>query len=499
MVRKHWLTALFALTLSSAQMLSVGRAFADPPSFHGERHALAVPPGPGPAEYNQVWIRKYGPVDARHVLVLVAGSPSGQGNYTALAPELVERVPGLQVWTVDRRENAFEDITGFLSGDPDAALAYYLLGEEVDGRTFTPVEPEDAPFVREWGIGMLLEDLHAVVQAARDGGNRSVILGGHSMGGIIAPTYAAWDFDGVPGYRDLEALVLIDGVGFGAFEDFVAGTPFAHPWQTVAEAQAALDRLEDESPFGSAGPDSPLPEWLEGVAPELGCLYALVDPQAPSVLQPEFALAYPLPPFPLTNEAFIGFLFKNGLASEALKARLGDLARGGIPRPWVNGYFASVPASCAAFTIEPGNSMEWYYPVRLDMDLLLAVPELRRTEVTDYLDLRPYHLSDIDIPVYGFESGITKGGVLRGVRRLIGSSRITHYVLAGDQAMGHVDPLVDVPERNYFVTTVVPFLRAIVSGRSACTVRSGVAVRSRGASLRASRPADGPLFSECVW
>ena len=54
---------------------------------------------------------------------------------------------------------------------------------------------------------------------------------------IITPTYAAWDFDGEPGWRDLEALVLIDGAPFGAFSAFVAGTSFATPWQTVAEAR----------------------------------------------------------------------------------------------------------------------------------------------------------------------------------------------------------------------------------------------------------------------
>src|SRR6185369_11922116 len=113
---------------------------------------------PGPEIYDRVWVRKYGPLDAKHVLVLVAGSPSGQGNYTALAPELVARVPRLQVWTIDRRENAFEDVSGFLAGDPDTALGYYFLGEEVDGRTFDPVEPDDAPYVRGWGLNLLLSD-----------------------------------------------------------------------------------------------------------------------------------------------------------------------------------------------------------------------------------------------------------------------------------------------------------------------------------------------------
>lgn len=462
MVRRAPLAIRRALLSSFLVLLAAAPAAAQPETLDGDRVALAVPRGPGPALYDQVWIRKYGPVDAGHVLVLIAGSPSGQGNFDALATELVARVPGLQVWSYDRRENALEDVTGFLPGDPDVALGYYFLGEPVTGRTFARVAPEDAPFVREWGLALQLGDLRQVVLAARDGGKRGVILGGHSMGAITTPVYAAWDFDGEPGYRDLEAMVMIDGVPFGAFDAFVAGTPFGKPWQTVAQAQAALDALETQSPFGSAGPVSAIPQWIEGVAPELACQYALTDPDGESLLQPLFGLVYPLPDFAISNEAFLGIVIGEGLASSALKARLGKLARSGDPRPWVNGPYSSVPAFCAAFTREPGNSMEWYYPVRLDMDLLLAVPEVRRTAVTDYLGLRPYHMRDVDLPIYVFETGITKGGVLRAARRLMRASRIRHATFASDQAMGHVDPLVDFPERNRFLQTVVPFLRGIV-------------------------------------
>ncbi|HZR83526.1 MAG TPA: hypothetical protein VFD92_20700 [Candidatus Binatia bacterium] len=188
--RTFWSWGLLA-TLGLHPLAGFAPAPAEAQSFDGERTAFAVPHGPGPEIYDCVFVRKYGPRDAKHVLVLNAGSPSGQGNYTSLAPELVARVPGLQVWTID------------------------------------PVEPDDAPFVREWGLNVPIRDVRAVVLAARDGGRRGVILGGHSMGSIFTPVYAAWDFDGEPGHRDLEAMVLIDGVGFRAFSSFVAGTPFA--------------------------------------------------------------------------------------------------------------------------------------------------------------------------------------------------------------------------------------------------------------------------------
>jgi Alpha/beta hydrolase family len=260
-----------ALGLAAA-LAAVGCASAahpDGPLPHatGERVALSVPAGPGPAQYNQVWVRKYGPRDAGHVLVLVPGSPSGQGNFDALAPALVGAVPDLEIWTLDRRENGLEDVSGFERGSPDRAFDYYLLQGAVGGRRFAPISDEDAGFVRDWGVNLVFSDLHEVVRLARDGGRRRVILGGHSMGSIQTPTYAVWDFDGEPAYRDLEALVMIDGAPFEAFAKLLAGTGFDKPWQTPEEAQAALQAFEKKSPFGYAGSPLPVPLWLLGILP----------------------------------------------------------------------------------------------------------------------------------------------------------------------------------------------------------------------------------------
>ena len=120
---------------------------AERPTRDGERVAIAGAPAPGPAVYNQVWVRKYGPRDATHVLLLIPGSPAGQGNYDALAPALVERVPDLAVWTLDRRENALEDVSIMALGDPELSLAYY--GTPCSGldlcRGFTPWTGDSAP------------------------------------------------------------------------------------------------------------------------------------------------------------------------------------------------------------------------------------------------------------------------------------------------------------------------------------------------------------------
>ncbi|MBA3718462.1 MAG: hypothetical protein H0W87_09595, partial [Actinobacteria bacterium] len=105
-------------------------------AWNGERTAFAVGDAPGPATYNKIWLRKYGPTSARTILVLVPGSPSGQATFSSLATELVQLVPGLAVWTIDRRGNAFEDVSAFELNDPAKALGYYSGLLAIDGHSF---------------------------------------------------------------------------------------------------------------------------------------------------------------------------------------------------------------------------------------------------------------------------------------------------------------------------------------------------------------------------
>ena len=435
-----------------------------------------------PSQYNRVWVREYGPQSAAHVLVLLPGSPAGQSNYDILAPALVDLVPNLAVWSVDRRENAFEDTKGFRLGDPDKAFCYYLL----PGCGFNPVQDADVKFAGQWGATVTLNDIRRVVLAASAGGTRKVILGGHSMGAVTAPTYAAWDFDGKPGYRDLEGLVLIDGGQLNAFTKFLVGTPFAKPWATVGQANAALAHLAKgaepfPSIFGFAGPSlGKIPMWPIGILPELGCQYVLKDPQGPSTLQFVFSLfdgllppdlAGIVPKFPITNEAFMGRIFTSSAGElAAMHVRVGRMAPAGkAPRPWVNGPYADVPSVCRSYAREPGNGMEWYYPIRLDMDLLLGLATLRRTPVTDALGLRPYHLADIDLPLFVFETSLSQGGVLQAARSFVQQTKIKHFTFVSDPNMGHLDPLGDTPDNNRLVTTVVPFLQGITGAAPATT------------------------------
>jgi pimeloyl-ACP methyl ester carboxylesterase len=414
-----------------------------------------------------VFLREYGPSTARTILILIPGSPGSQGNFAMLAPWLVDRVPGLAVWAVDRRSNALEDISVFKRNDAMTSLNYYLLGEPVGGSTFNPITGADAPYIRKWGAAVAMNDLRRVVLAARRGG-RKVILGGHSTGAVTVPAYAAWDFNGRPGYKDLSGMLQIDGAEFGAFSRYLKGTAYYPPYFTSREAERGLAMHGKQSEFGIAGGELPVPLWTIGVLPEVACQFALEDPEGTSVLQsviPEgLRELVGLPSEAITNQAFFGVYTTNGLAA-AFQMRTGTLAATGSPRRWINGPYSSVPTVCKTFTQEPGNGFEWYYPARLDVDLFQGMPTLGPTGATRYLGLRPYHLKSVDIPLYAFQTAISQGGVLRGTKAFIRRSRVKSHWLYQDPRMGHFDPLEDFPARNRFIQTVVPWLRDLVAGR----------------------------------
>src|SRR5207247_10062098 len=120
--------------------------------------AVAGARGPGPAKYNRVFVHRFGSQRATRVLVLVPGYLGGAGDFTQIARLLIARVPNLQVWALDRRENAFEDTSVFRTGTVEQAYDYYfgLKAHYVNGKA-------DAPFVRGWGLKLALKDLHRVV------------------------------------------------------------------------------------------------------------------------------------------------------------------------------------------------------------------------------------------------------------------------------------------------------------------------------------------------
>ncbi|MBA3263974.1 MAG: alpha/beta hydrolase [Thermoleophilaceae bacterium] len=404
---------------------------------------MKAPPAPGPAKYDRIWMQQLGPADATQVLVLVPGTQGGAGGITPVARDIVRSVPRTQVWIVDRREQAFEDLSVFRHRDPDEALDYYL------GFKYQAVRGEDARFVSEWGLTVQLHDLRSVVRGASAGGRRKVILGGHSAGASTAVAYAAWDFAGRPGYREIDGLVLIDGGLLASFDEASAARA-RRELKDIRSGKVFLDLL-------GLG----LPE-IAGIFAQVGALYAYERPDAPSTLQ-DFALlpAEFKPPVRVTNEALLGYAFDATDSPESLElihVRAGRLADSGDPRPWQDGELTPIARFAKAYAANDPNATEWYYPRRLLLDID-AASDLRQNAAARIVGLRLKHGRDIDLPLYAFSTSLTKGSVAKGAHRLARMAPIPRKVIVDDRATSHLDPLSAAPRTNHFLKTVVPFLR----------------------------------------
>jgi pimeloyl-ACP methyl ester carboxylesterase len=430
------------LRLAVALSLGLTLALAAPAAALDRYIPMRVPPGPGPAKYDRVFVQQLGPAGADNVLVLVPGTNGGAGSITPVARDIVKRVPRTQVWIVDRREQAFEDTSGFASGDPQRAQDYYL------GFQYTRVAGKDVRFVANWGLKLQLADLRSVIRRARAGGRR-VILGGHSAGASTAVAYAAWDFGGRPGYRDLDGLVLIDGGLLGSF-DSAGLTRAKRELADIRSGSVFFDVLE----LG-------LPE-INGIFLQTAALWAYKRPTEPSVLQ-----QYPLlpesvkPPVRVTNEALLGFALDEDTSPDLLSIvhlRAGRLADSGDPRGWHDGELTPIQRFARAFAAENPNATEWYYPRRLLLDID-AASVLRQTAAARYLGLRLKHGPQIDVPLYAFSTALTEGRVARGARRLVRRSAIQDSTIVDDRGTSHIDPVSAAPSRNHFLRSVVPFLR----------------------------------------
>lgn len=415
--------------------------------------------GGGPAGSDRVHVLQVGPREADTVLVLVPGMFGAANDFRLMARDLVAAVPGLQVWAFDRREENLADRSGFATADP---AAYYLDGH------YRSLDPAASGYVAGWGLGRTLEDLRTVVRAARAGGRRRVVLGGHSWGATTALAYAAWDFDGRPGYRDVTALAVLDGGVLGAFEG--TGAPVQDSPEEVRQRLAAIDGgavfdlTLSAVGLGSRAESTQI--WYQ-----LAGWYAHTDPEGRSVLQPRMPDAL-RPPDPVTNAALLGTLVDASFGwPNDISVHSGHLADGdgggagsgagsGAVRGWVDDGITPIGRVATAYAGPVPAVWEWYWPARLSVDLDVT-DAYADTGLARSLGLRLLHGAGLDVPLYAFQTSYSHGTVVSAARKVVSGSRVPYAVYESDEGMNHLDPLFAATERNAATRSLAAFLRRV--------------------------------------
>ncbi len=425
-------------------------------------------PAGTPARYDRVGVIKVGPASARNVLVLEPGTSAGSAYFVPLAKWITARVPGWQVWAVERRENLLEDQSVFNrakagKASPTAVFNYYLgwLASKSISKHFQFIPNTSVQFAKQWGMQVAVGDLHRVIAAARRLGGK-VVLGGHSLGGSVVTAYATWNFRGRPGAAQLAGLVYIDG-GSG-------------PPETAQQAQAALATLQNGSPwlsFGGIGAP------FAGLYNTAGSLGALMAPNTPSLGQMFPLLPANLrPPVPVTNLAQYGYALNAPTSPPSLIAAQAHLGKG-VSATTVAGYHtwdgtgALTPLGRYArmfsgLGIAGVDGTEWYFPQRLTDDTA-AVGNGIANPAQSVLGLRATMGRRLPkrLLIYAFGAALGGSRVPAAAQLLARQSHIParNLRLVNRQSTyAHNDPAGAYPN-NVFFRNLVAFLRKVGSRR----------------------------------
>ena len=268
-----------------------------------------------------------------------------------------------------------------------------------------------------------LKDARKVVLEAKAPG-REVLLGGHSLGASLTAAYAAWDFGGRAGARDVDGLVLIDGGLLGSFDAY-----------DLKQAEQQIADLSESDPFFDLL-EIGIPE-AAGLFAEIGAMYAKLDPagSAEALQNSPLVPAEFKPPVIATNRGLLGYALDRDTSPEELSllhVNAGTLADAGDPRDWSDGGVTPLARLADTLGQEPSNAVEWYYPKRLSIDTNGA-NQMKRNDVARFLGLRLSHTRDIDVPIYAFQTDLTHGSVLAGARRWSSSPNAQVGVDAGQR------------------------------------------------------------------
>lgn len=396
-----------------------------------------------PPETEWISVVRYHAVNPRRppqaVVLAYPGAQLGAGSYANLAQNLIVRSEGaIEVWAYERRGNTLEDRLGLEAArdasDVEVAAGYYNEGAEVDGHAFPGAPSSDVPsYMSEWGLPQEVQDLSMVLDFIdRADQPAHVLLLGFSLGAPVVSHFAAWDFDGVKGADRIAGLVMLDGGGkrtalteaeyhhqgcVGSLGNAVgldemrAGGPY---YQDLGMGAAIWIALEITGMRASGLYEDPTQEMHD---PYLnGLLYVFLGKPGLRVsaraglglmVDDQFSPA-------LVMRTGLGFVtggpveeYHNTIVDE-------DLLRPADATPlyrWADydevdpPEISSVTTAARLIGTGPTGALEWYAPVRLNLDVC-AVDDLHVTESPDdyrwNMGLRVTRNAEMDAPVFFF-------------------------------------------------------------------------------------------------
>ena len=427
---------------------------------------------------NQVGVIKIGSKKAKNVMVFVPGTSGGGAYIVPFAKSLVSRLPGWQVWSVERRENLLEDQSMISRAKRGLAnpkqLFHYYLGYINEGgiEPHMHLIPESAVmFAKNWGMNVAVEDLHTVIEKAKALGGK-VVLSGHSLGGSVVTAYATWDFAGSPGAAGLSGLVYDDG-GSG---------PTAI---TKEQAEERLAKLHGATTpwlaFGGIG--SP----FLGLFSTLGAMGTIQGPNEASLAETFPLLPPNLKPknekgelIPVTNEAEFGFGVNVGSSPPTLIAAQVHAGTGLSEAADEEGLFTWNSAGAisplkryaemlAGTGLNRADGDEWYFPERLTIDTG-AVADGNPNPAQEVLGEHAIHGHELpaSLKIFAIGTELGKSNVLTAAEILASQSGIPAENLTlinKESEYAHNDPAAAEPggniEGNAFYAGLVPYLEGI--------------------------------------
>ncbi|WP_425144879.1 alpha/beta hydrolase [Deinococcus sp.] len=382
-----------------------------------------------PSQYNASITVRYGSGQPRRILILLPGLFGGAGSLDRLARQLVLADPAMAVWAVDRRANLLEPLQTIQKAN-DAELARIAH----DGLPALP--PAQVSFMKDWGLDTTLRDVRAAVLEAHTLAPR-VYLGGHSLGGVLTGLYAAYDFDGRPGYQDVSGLILLDGVPGATASAQLSLQDYQKGFNAGVVQTAGLNSLA-ASPYLSFDFFNPK-RAAQGVA------QALLASRAPDAVSPGTLTGYPATNLAASmiqvQKRYAALPFLSVSAGHAtnvnelgslpgvltkllvgpllghdppLSALLNVHAVAGPQNPSLPVGWASDPDEIShsgdfvrAYAVPTGDYAEWYFPQRLALDILAARLSTKGTPFERLLPVT--HNAEVTLPVLGVaaQNGIT--------------------------------------------------------------------------------------------